>query len=104
MNIYEEKQCPKCGEQWEGEDIYQHFLKRKQNGDKFYANKTDEEIREIAGHYGWSEENPKCFKHLIGIVDPRGYDGVSYWQCPSCKTTWNRFTNKEEVIDDSLKV
>jgi hypothetical protein len=81
--------------QWQGEDILEHFLQRKVDGDPHYANKTNEEIKEVAGHYGWTEENPKCFSHLLGIEDPRLYDGISFWQCPECKTTWDRFTGEE---------
>ena len=42
--------------------------------------------------YRWGSE--------IGIVlaydHPKHYDGVSYWQCPDCNTTFNRFTGVEE--------
>jgi len=104
MSTYpkDEKQCPKCGFFWEGEDIYQHFLKMREEGHDYYKNKTDEEIRKTAGMYGWTEESPKCFSHIIGIEleynHPQHYDGVSYWMCPKCETTWNRFTGKEEPI------
>jgi len=29
--------------------------------------------------------------HIVGIEDPFIYDGVSYWQCTKCETTWDRF-------------
>ena len=102
MSIEELTNCPKCDAQWQGEDIYEYFLKRRADGDPYYMGKTDAEIRNAAGNYGWTEENHRCFGNLIGIElsydHPQHYDGVSYWQCPDCKTTWNRFTNEEEEI------
>ena len=102
MNIREQEKCPKCGAQWQGEDIFEYFMRVRAEGDPFYGSKTEEEIREVAGNYGWSEENRICFTHLIGVEleynHPWHYDGVSYWQCHQCKTTWNRWSNEEERI------
>ena len=104
MTIKEKDQCPECGFFWKGEDIHAHFLKRRAEGDSHYADKTDEEIRETAGHYGWTEEEPISFSHIVGIELPYGhpnrYDGVSYWMCPKCRTTWNRFSGEKEVIPE----
>lgn len=54
-----------------------------------------DEMREAS--YG----NSTCFSRLFGIElpydDPNHYDGVSYWQCPDCHFTWDRFTGKESV-------
>ena len=104
VSFNEQKQCPECGFFWQGEDIFAHFLKMKEEGDPYYANKTEEEIREVAGHYGWTEENPRCFSRLVGVELPYGhpdrYDGVSYWMCPKCRTTWNRWTTKKEEIPE----
>lgn len=53
------------------------------------------------------KECPKCgtdwkYKHkgedysrLIGVEIPMLYDGVSFWECPSCKATWDRWTDEE---------
>ena len=94
--------CPECGADWNKGDIFEYFMLRKETGDEHYKDKTVEEIKEVAGHYGWTEENPKCFRRLIGIELPYGhpnrYDGVSYWRCPDCETTWNRFTGEKEEI------
>lgn len=94
-NIDDLKECPKCGANWDGGDIYEYFRKA-------HPEKTDAENKESAECYGWRENNKEHFSHLIGIElsmdNPKYYDGVSYWQCPECGTTWNRFTNKEEAI------
>ena len=70
-DISELKQCPECGESW-----------------------VAEEIQESSRHHYGGETH---FSHLIGIEDPEKYDGVSYWMCPFCKATWDRFTG--ELID-----
>jgi hypothetical protein len=45
---------------------------------------------------------PYVWKREIGIEldysHPKHYDGISYFQCPDCNTTFNRFTGEEEVI------
>ena len=33
----------------------------------------------------------EVYSHLIGIEDPKLYDGISWWMCPFCKTKWNRW-------------
>jgi len=86
--------CPKCGFLLDGGDIFKELKKQPCN-----AGKSDESIKKSAAMYGWSEEDPKRFSNIIGI-ETCGYDGVSYWKCPSCKTTWNRWTGEEEEIKD----
>lgn len=94
--------CPKCNCQWRSEHILEHFLRRRSEGDPSYVDKTDEEIEEIAESYGCTADDPRYFNRLIGVEldwdHPQHYDGVSYWMCPSCKTTWNRWTKEEEEI------
>lgn len=92
--------CPKCGFLFDGGDIVERFKEMRDSGDSYYKNKTDEEIKEVASHYGWSEEDPQRFSNIIGIEVRGKYDGVSYWKCPCCKTTWNRWTGEEEEIND----
>jgi hypothetical protein len=66
--------CPSCGKSWDGGDI-------------------PEDIRE---HYS----EPYKWSKLISVEDPWRYDGVSWWQCPFCKTSWNRWTGSpEEIIE-----
>jgi len=98
--------CLECGENWDGGDIYEHFLEAKFNPNHeqhgYYKGKTLEEIKDTAGNYGWSEIEPRRFGKLIGIdmsMDLNAdkdeqYDGVSYWQCPNCQIAWHRFTGK----------
>lgn len=92
--------CPECGANWDGGDIYEHFLEAKFNPNHeqhaYYKDKSLEKIRETASSYGWTEETPKRFGKIIGVElvydDPRHYDGVSFWKCPNCEIAWNRFT------------
>lgn len=46
----------------------------------------------------WAYEvEGKKYSHLIGIEDPRVYDGVSWWKCPACGTLWDRWTGLKVV-------
>lgn len=86
--------CPKCGTQWKGEDIFQYFLNKSNEPDNYYSGKTEEEIVEVASHYGYTKEKPVYWNKLIG-VETDDYDGVSIWRCPECNSEWCRWTNKE---------
>jgi len=68
-NIDRHGDCPKCGKSWKGDPI------------------PKEHHKHYSPPYFWS--------HLTGIEVRGKYDGVSYWQCPFCKTTWDRFTGDE---------
>lgn len=63
-SIYDE--CPFCHSDLRGEKIPKKYRQH-------YAKDTT--------HYS----------RLIGIEDD-SYDGVSFWKCPDCKVTWDRFT------------
>jgi rubredoxin len=65
-NIDKHGECPECGSSWDGGDM-------PKESHKYYS-----------PPYKWSR--------LIGIEDPRKYDGVSIWMCPDCKTQWDRFS------------
>lgn len=68
--------CPFCGTDLQGELIpleHRHF----------YGGET---------HYS----------KLIGVEDPELYDGVSWWMCPVCVRTWDRWTGIE-VVSSELK-
>ena len=82
--------CPKCGFLLDGGDIFEELKKQPH-----YTGRSDESIKESASMYGWSEEDPKRFSNIIGVETQ--YDEVSYWKCPGCKTTWNRWTGEEEI-------
>jgi len=88
-----ESRCPKCNVNLNGEDIYQHFF------DKY---KNEEEALKAAEMYGWSKENPKCFRREIGIEVRGVYDGVIAWKCPDCGHVWPRagmedYFNKAQI-------
>ena len=38
------------------------------------------------------KKKKEVYSRLIGIEVREKYDGISYWQCPFCKTTWDRFS------------
>jgi hypothetical protein len=39
------------------------------------------------------------FSRRIGVEVSGLYDGVAYWQCPDCGTTWRRFDGPGRVND-----
>lgn len=73
------KNCPSCNCNLEGEDVYQYFLKIEKPA----------KAEEIAGHYGWTKENPCCFSKVIGIYSMER-DMTTHWQCPDCDHRWER--------------
>ena len=89
--------CPKCGANWDAGDILEKFEKLRDAGDSYYAIKTNEELVEIAGSYGWTPETPKRFTRLIGIEFPRLYDGVWEYACPDCDARFPRFQERRNV-------
>ena len=77
-------ECPVCGESWNAGTIFDAF--RKQECYNLY---TDEELqKKIEKLYS----KPYHFSKLIGIEIRDVYDGVSQWQCPFCKSKWDRWT------------
>lgn len=90
--------CPNCGVSWDGGSILESWKQMREEG-RFYINKSDEELeKDMKECYS----PPYRWGRLIGIElpynHPKHYDGISFWQCPDCKTTWDRFTGKEEKI------
>ena len=79
--------CPKCGESWDDGSIFDALRKHPNNDDI-----SDEDLNSRIER--WFAP-PYRFSKLIGIEIQGEYDGISYWQCPFCKTTWDRFTGKE---------
>lgn len=73
-NSREWKECPECGKSLVGDEIPEAYRSN-------YGNHT---------HYSL----------LIGIEDPKKYDGISWWMCPYCKQLWDRFTG--EKVDKSI--
>lgn len=60
--------CPACGADWRGVEIPADARHHYRLG---------------TTHYG----------RLIGVEDPRVFDGVSWWRCPDCHSEWERFGN-----------
>jgi hypothetical protein len=98
--------CPECNAAWDGGDIYEYFLEAKFNPNHqlhdYYKDKSLIDIKKSIESYGWTDKTPKRFGRVIGLdcsMDPNAdkedqYDGVSYWQCPECQISWNRFTGE----------
>ena len=89
------RNCPKCGNSWDGGSIFETFIKQREEGVECWQGKSDEQIKKemeefYSPPYRWGRE--------IGIEIPEKYDGISYWQCPDCNATFNRFTGIEENI------
>lgn len=115
--------CPNCGTSFIGKDIYKHFLDDYTNNWPYQYSKTKDEIKKSikdfsdlyesrgkipdidsmteieanawysANMYGWTFENPKCFKHTIIGIEVQGYyDGIAFWHCSKCDVYWKRFS------------
>lgn len=88
------KNCPKCGESWDGGSIFDSL--RIQDWTKDI---TDEQLQKnIESCYS----PPYRWSRLIGIEILGVYDGVSQWMCPFCETKWDRWTG-EEIKDKEKK-
>jgi rubredoxin len=84
--------CPECGVNWHDGDIYWSLSKNP-----IYEKYSKKQILEFAQSYGWTKENGKFFSRVVGLED-HSYDGVSKWECPDCKHTWNRFVREGKEI------
>jgi len=87
--------CPACNANWDGGSILESFIQLRNGGNPLYANMSDEQLKErvqelYSPPYRWS----RC----IGIEIRGEYDGLSYYKCPDCNVTFNRFTGKEEPL------
>lgn len=94
-----QRTCPNCGSNWDGGSIVEAFLKQRDEGVSYWRGKSNKDIEEYVKEryrepYTWGRE--------IGIElnwdHPNYYDGVSYWRCPDCEATFNRFTGEQEEI------
>lgn len=83
--------CPVCKSSWVGGKIIDTFKKYRNEGSPFYKDKTDAELQKIVED---SYCPPYVWKKCIGIEIQGEYDGILYVQCPSCKSTFHRFTGK----------
>lgn len=69
--------CPACKASMQGDPIPQEWI------DKGYYHKD-------TTHYS----------RVIGIEDPKIYDGISWWKCPDCKHVWKRFPWSPDYTQD----
>jgi hypothetical protein len=81
-NVETQRYCNICGADWNDGDIKETFVKQGY---------SEDEAIKIASDYGWTVEKPISFSRIIGIEDSRIYDGISYYQCPDCFATWDRW-------------
>jgi predicted RNA-binding Zn-ribbon protein involved in translation (DUF1610 family) len=139
---FQHETCPNCGSNWDGGSIIEEFIRQRDEGNQFWKDKTDDDIRKYVE--GWTDDEilafvdqnmsfdseeemqkflmqdrkdiswhlysnfnvevqgsyspPYRFSRVIGVEIQGMYDGVSYWKCPDCGKTWNRWTGKEEEI------
>ena len=80
--------CPKCNQSWDSGRIWKVWRKSRR---KYYKDKTDKELQAMEKK---SYSEPHHFSKLIGVEDPYKYDGISYWECPFCGATWDRWTGE----------
>ncbi len=81
--VTKQRYCNICGADWDDGDIKEAFVKQ--------GNSEDEAEKIARAYYGWTKEIPTRFSRLVGIEDSTIYDGISYWQCPDCCATWDRW-------------
>lgn len=90
--------CPKCGSDWDGGCIFETLIAQdrwKEYKDPITGKlrlPTEEAFREDIKNY---YSPPYRWSRIIGIEDPRVYDGVSWWKCPDCGAMWDRWTGEE---------
>lgn len=56
--------------------------------------------KRLREHYG----SHTHYSKLIGIEFPELYDGVSFWQCPFCKTVWDRWTGRKLTAKEYARI
>jgi hypothetical protein len=55
-----------------------------------------------AVEFAYVHDNGETYYKVIGIEDPRVYDGCSWWGCPECKHVWKRFSWSPDPALNSL--
>ena len=93
----EGRYCPVCGDDKRASEISREFLAKGYYGHHDPCKKLQE------WDDGFDPDTPctcppRHFSHWLGIEIQGKYDGISYYNCTSCNTTWDRWT-REEVPD-----
>ena len=100
--------CPKCGEDFNGGRIWDHFYEEFQttgywmDADGRYTKKRrilapEEAARvadDVAASYG-ADRNKGRWGKKIGLSNR---DSVYAYMCPSCEYTWDRYTGEPIVL------
>jgi ribosomal protein L37AE/L43A len=83
--------CPECGSDWRAGQI------RPESAVKRYGHDAPCRAKE-PWQLGRGEFSllctcpPRYYTRLIDVEVPR--DGMSFWRCPDCLATWDRFTGE----------
>jgi len=89
--------CPKCGDNLQGPDVKTYFIEDLIN--RKYEGDVHAEAERLAALYGWTKEAPVHFSNIIGIALPGSPDDFILHQCPTCETTWDKFTKREGTYE-----
>lgn len=58
-NVKEGDCCPECKTSWDGGDILEEAVRRKDNKEYYFGNLSDADLIKYAENYGWTPENKK---------------------------------------------
>lgn len=83
--------CPHCQENWDGGDVFEALSKMDIN-----MMKSPDDVRILAGNFGWSPDNPTNFSktNVIELI-PTPLMKLIYLQCPKCMYVYDAQTGKE---------
>lgn len=68
--------CPNCGVNWEGSEVHEEI-----NSLNVFSHKSTNEVKTIAGEFGWSEDNKVKFSRVIVIQA----EEKTFYQCPEIR-------------------
>lgn len=98
-------ECPNCHISWNDGDISTII-----NRLEVFRNKSSNDLKAIAGAYGWTPENPTKFSSVITItIGPSEATGgtlVTFYQCPKCNQVFDAQTEIQysSLIDAKLRL
>lgn len=85
--------CPSCGTNFDGGDIYEVISKLD-----IHMNKSAADMLKFAEiNYGYNSVNKKHFSNLIGVTlaGSENKPLPDFWKCPHCGTIWDAETSKQ---------